>query len=177
MAPSTTYWRRGLRLNLSGCCVAQSTIALKREKINRTFAIPRAPLFSPAEFLRPGRNSRVDPDRGFPAVEAGEGRAAMSNWPLLQVVLNLEGFDLAVFLLSAVVAFIFVGFAVYYISGQQGIGPFWNSVFAALGAYAGLCARDWWLRPYSAHEPYLTIIVVAGGTLTALLAMTAIAQR
>jgi hypothetical protein len=101
----------------------------------------------------------------------------MSNWPLLQVVVNLEGFDLAVFLLSAVVAFIFVGFAVDYISGQQGMGPFWNSVFAALGAYAGLCAHDWWLRPYSAYEPHLTIIVVAGGLLTTLLVMTAIAQR
>ncbi len=101
----------------------------------------------------------------------------MSNWPLLQVILNLEGFDLATFLLSAVVAFISVGFAVDYILGRQGMGPYWNSFYATLGAYAGLCAHDWWLRPYGAYEPYLTIIVVAGGLLTTLLVMTAIAQR
>lgn len=101
----------------------------------------------------------------------------MSNWPLLQVILNLEGFDLAAFLLSAVVAFISVGFAVDYILGRQGMGPYWKSFYATLGAYAGLCAHDWWLRPYGAYEPYLTIIVVAGGLLTTLLVMTAIVQR
>ena len=25
-----------------------------------------------------------------------------------------------------------------------------------LGAYAGLCARDWWLQPYAGYDPYLT---------------------
>ena len=34
----------------------------------------------------------------------------MSNWPLLQSTLNLEGFDLAAFLLSAIVAIVAVGF-------------------------------------------------------------------
>ena len=101
----------------------------------------------------------------------------MSNWPLLQLILNLEGFDLATLLLSVVVAVVAVGFAVDYILGRQGMGPFWNSFYATLGAYAGLCAHDWWLRPYGAYEPYLTIIVVAGGLLTTLLVMTAIAQR
>ena len=101
----------------------------------------------------------------------------MSNWPLLQVILNLEGFDLAAFLLCAAVAFIFVGFAVDYILGHQGMGPLWNSFYATIGAYAGLCAHDWWLRPYGACEPYLTITVVAGGLLTTLLVMTATAQR
>ncbi len=101
----------------------------------------------------------------------------MSNWPLLQVILNLEGFDLAVFLLGAVVAIFSVGFAVDYILLRQGMGPLWNSFYATLGAYAGLCAHDWWLRPYGAYEPYLTIFVVAGGLLTTLLVMTAIAQR
>ena len=75
------------------------------------------------------------------------------------------------------VAFIFVGFAVDYILGQQGMGPLWNSFYATLGAYAGLCAHDCWLRPYGAYEPYLTIFVIAGGLLTTLLVMTAIAQR
>jgi len=101
----------------------------------------------------------------------------MSNWPLFQLIMNLEGFDLAAFLLCAVVAFIFVGFAVDYILGRQGMGLFWNSFYATLGAYAGLCAHDWWLRPYGEFEPYLTMIVVAGGLLTTLFVMTAIAQR
>ena len=101
----------------------------------------------------------------------------MSSWPLLQAILSLEGFDLAAFLLCAAVAIFSVGFAVDYILGQQGIGPFWNSVFATLGAYAGLCAHDWWFRLYGAYEPYLTIIVVGGGLLTTVLVMTAIAQR
>jgi hypothetical protein len=35
----------------------------------------------------------------------------MSNWPLVQTVLDLEGFDFARFLLSAIVAFFSVGFA------------------------------------------------------------------
>ncbi len=101
----------------------------------------------------------------------------MSNWPLLQVILDLEGFEFAAFLLSAVVAIFSVGFAVDYILGRQGMGPFLNSFYAACGAYAGLCVHDWWLRPYGVYEPYLTIIVVAGGLLTTVLVMTAIAQR
>ena len=101
----------------------------------------------------------------------------MSDWPLLQVILNLEGFDFAAFLLSAVVAIFSVGFAVDYILGRQGMGPCWNSFYATLGAYAGLCAHDWWLRPYGAYEPYLTIIVAAGGMLTTVLVTTAIAHR
>jgi hypothetical protein len=101
----------------------------------------------------------------------------MSNWPLLQSVLNLEGFDLASFLLSAIVAIVAVGFVVDYLLGRQGMGPYWNSLYAALGAYAGLCAHDWWLRPYSAYEPYLTIAVVGGGLLATVLTVTIIAQR
>jgi hypothetical protein len=101
----------------------------------------------------------------------------MSNWPLLQLILNLEGFDLAAFILGAIVTFFSVGFAVDYILGRQGMGPYWNSFYATLGAYAGLCAHDWWLLPYGAYEPYLTIIVIAGALLTTVLTMTAIAQR
>ena len=56
----------------------------------------------------------------------------MSNWPLLQSTLNLEGFDLAAFLLSAIVAIVAVGFAVDYLLGRQGMGPYWNSLYAAL---------------------------------------------
>ena len=101
----------------------------------------------------------------------------MSNWPLLQLILNLEGFDLTVFVLSVIVAVVSVGFAMDYVLARQGMGPYWNSFYATLGAYAGLCAHDWWLRPYGAYEPYLTIIVVGGGLLVTVLTMTVVSQR
>jgi hypothetical protein len=108
---------------------------------------------------------------------AVEDPRQMSNWPLLQTILDLEGFDLATVVLSAIVAFFSIGFAVDYMFGRQGMGPYWNAFYATVGAYAGLCAHDWWLRPYGAFEPFLTILLVVGGLLTAVLGMTAIAQR
>jgi hypothetical protein len=101
----------------------------------------------------------------------------MLNWPLLQLISGLEGFDFAAFILSAIVAFFSIGFAVDYVLGRQGMGPYWNSLCATLGAYAGLCAHDWWLRPYGAYEPYLTIVLVVGGLLTTVIAMSALALR
>jgi hypothetical protein len=57
------------------------------------------------------------------------------------------------------------------------MGPYWNSFYATVGAYAGLCAHDWWLRPYVAYEPYLMIIAVAGGLLATVVAASAVAKR
>ena len=48
---------------------------------------------------------------GSAAVEAGQGPAAMSNWPLLQFFQDLEGFDLVALLLGAAIAFFSAGFA------------------------------------------------------------------
>ena len=101
----------------------------------------------------------------------------MSEWPLLQQIQDLEGFDFAAFLLAAVIAFVSLGFAVDYLFGRQGMGPYWNSLWATLGAYAGLCAHDWYFRSYGWQEPYFTIVLVVGGLLTAVLGMTAISQR
>lgn len=101
----------------------------------------------------------------------------MSHWPLLQLVQDLEGFDFAAFLLSALVAFFAVGFAIDYIVGRYGMGPYWNAFYATLGAYAGLCVRDWWLQPYAAYEPYLTTSAVAGGLLMMVVAASAVANR
>ena len=101
----------------------------------------------------------------------------MSNWPLFQLVQDLEGFDFAAFLLSVVVAFFAVGFAIDYIVGRYGMGPYWNAFYATLGAYAGLCVRDWWLQPYAAYEPYLTTIAVAGGLLMTVVTASAVANR
>ena len=111
------------------------------------------------------------------AAEAGQGPAAMSNWPLWQFVQNLQGFDFAAFLLSVAVAFFAVGFAIDYIVGRFGMGPYWNAFYATLGAYAGLCVRDWWLQPYAAYEPYLTTIAVAAGLLMMIVAASAAANR
>ena len=101
----------------------------------------------------------------------------MSNWPLFQLVQDLEGFDFAAFLLGIAVVFFSVGFAIDYIVGRYGMGPYWNAFYATLGAYAGLCARDWWLQPYAVYEPYLTTVAIAGGLLTTVVLASAIAKR
>jgi hypothetical protein len=110
---------------------------------------------------------------GSAAVEAGQGPAAMSNWPLLQFVQDLEGFDLVALLLGGVSA----GFAIDYIVGRYGMGPYRNGFYAMLGAYAGLCARNWWLQPYVAYDPYLTTVAIAGGLLTTVVMVSAVAKR
>jgi hypothetical protein len=111
------------------------------------------------------------------AVGVGQGTCVMSSWPLLQFVEDLEGFDFAAFLLGLAVIFFSVGFAIDYIVGRFGMGPYWNGFYALVGAYAGLCARAWWLRPYSGYDPYLTTIAVAGGLLVMVVAASAVAKH
>jgi hypothetical protein len=101
----------------------------------------------------------------------------MSNWPLFQFVQDLGNFDFVALLLGAVVVFFSTGFAVDYIVGRYGMGPYWNGFYAMLGAYAGLCVREWWLSPYSGYDPYLTSIVIATGLLTTIVAVSAVAKR
>ena len=101
----------------------------------------------------------------------------MSSWPLLQFVENLEGFDLVALLLGAVVVFFSIGFAIDYIVGRYGMGPYWSGFYAMLGAYAGLCTRDWWLQPYAGYDPYLTTIAIAAGLLTTVVTVSAVAKR
>ena len=101
----------------------------------------------------------------------------MSSWPLIQLIQNLDGFEFAVLVLSSIVTFFAIGFVVDYIFSRQGMGPYWNSACAALGGYSGLCAHEWWFRSFSAYEPQLTVVMIVGGVLTALLSATAIAQR
>jgi hypothetical protein len=178
MAPSTdsVFWRRGPN---SLCCAAQSNILLKDPKINPTLAGGGSSLFvaqfTPKQEIR--RRHGLTRDRSIFRSGWFEGSPAMSEWPLAQQILNLEGFDFAAFLLSAMVAFFSIGFAVDYIFGRQGMGPYWNSLYAMLGAYGGLCAHDWWLRPYAIYDPFLMIGLVVGGLLATVLTMTAIAQR
>jgi hypothetical protein len=101
----------------------------------------------------------------------------MSNWPLLLFVEDLEGFELAAFLVGLACVFFAVGFAIDYIVGRYGMGPYWSGFYAMLGAYMGLCARDWWLQPYAAYDPLLTTIAVAGGLLSTVVMVSAVAKR
>jgi hypothetical protein len=107
----------------------------------------------------------------------GTGTCIMSNWPLLQFVEDLEGFDFAAFLVGLAVIFFSIGFAIDYIVGRFGMGPYWNGFYALVGAYAGLCARAWWLRPYSGYDPYLTTMAVAGGLLATVVMASAVAKH
>jgi hypothetical protein len=116
-------------------------------------------------------------EKGSAAVEAGRGPAVMSNWPLFQFVEDLGNFDFVALLLGAVVVFFLAGFAIDYMVGRYGMGPYWNGFYALLGAYAGLCARDWWLQPYVAYDPYLTTVAIAGGLLTTVVMVSAVAKR
>ena len=101
----------------------------------------------------------------------------MSNWPVLQFVQDLGDFDLVALLLGAVIAFFSAGVAIDYIVGRYGMGPYWNGFYAMLGAYAGLCARNWWLQPYAGYDPYLTTVAIAGGLLTTVVMVSAVAKR
>ena len=78
----------------------------------------------------------------------------MSNWPLLQFGSQISRVSTSqLSCLGAVVAFFSVGFAIDYIVGRHGMGPYWNAFYAMLGAYAGLCARDWWLQTLRRLRP------------------------
>ena len=96
---------------------------------------------------------------------------------LMQIVEDLGNFDFVAFLLGAVVVFFSIGFAIDYIVGRYGMGPYWSAVYAMLGAYAGLCVRDWWLRPYAGYDPYLTSILISVGLLITVVVATAVAKR
>jgi hypothetical protein len=48
----------------------------------------------------------------------GTRTCAMSSWPLLQFVEDLEGFEFAAFLVGLAVVFFSVGFAIDYIVGR-----------------------------------------------------------
>ena len=101
----------------------------------------------------------------------------MSYWPLLQFIQNLAAFDFVALLLGAVVAFFSIGFAIDYVVGRYGMGPYWSGFYAMLGAYAGLCVRDWWLQSYAGYDPYLTSIAITGGLLTTVVVVTTVANR
>ena len=100
----------------------------------------------------------------------------MSHWPLVQSILDLDGFELTLFVLWSIVLFLGIGFATDYLFGHKGMGPYWNAGYATLGCYLGLCVHDWWLKSFSAYEPELTIYMILAGLTATLLSATAIAM-
>jgi hypothetical protein len=162
-------WASLLRRTINHCAGAREN----QSGFGQRFRMDAVEFTPHQEIARKQNGSAADIARS----KRDEGPAAMSSWPLWQWVQNLEGFDFAAFLLSVAVAFFAVGFAIDYLVGRYGMGPYWNAFYATLGAYAGLCVRDWWLQPYAAHEPYLTAIAVAGGLLTTVVTASAVANR
>jgi hypothetical protein len=168
-------------------CAAQSTIALQLTKINprrrQSNVLP-----PPDRCLRFHSGWRVErlttaADFGASPLELRRrqtqrrGHALMSTWPLIQFVENLEGFEFVIFLLSSVVGLAAVGFAIDYVFNRTGMGPFWNALYAAVGAYVGLCIHQFYFRSFAGYEPYLTCVLIFGGLLTAVMSMTVITQR
>jgi hypothetical protein len=100
----------------------------------------------------------------------------MAHWPLVQLIQDLDGFELTLFVLWSIVVFLGIAFAIDYLFSHKGMGPYWNAAYAMLGCYLGLCAHDWWLQSFSAYEPELTIYMIVAGLTTTLLSATAIAM-
>ena len=101
----------------------------------------------------------------------------MSHWPLLQSILNLDGFELTAFISWSIVIFLGIGFAADYALTSRGMGPYWNAVYALVGGYIALCVHDWWLGSFRAYEPELTLYMVLTGLMTALVGANLIAMR
>jgi hypothetical protein len=99
----------------------------------------------------------------------------MSHWPLVQAILNMDGFELTVFVLCSIVLFLGIGFATDYVMTSSGMGPYWNAAYALLGGYAGLCVARLVVWSLSGYEPELTIYLVLTGLATTLLSATVIA--
>jgi hypothetical protein len=82
--------------------------------------------------------------------------AMQAMTPFFQMVRDLEGFEMVCFWLGAFVAFVLIGFALDYLMGRQGFGPYINSVLALIGVFAGLYVRYNFMTPYLRYEPYLS---------------------
>jgi len=60
------------------------------------------------------------------------------------------------FWLAAFVGVVMTGFALDYLMGRQGFGPYINSILALIGVFAGLYVRYNFMTPYLRYEPYLS---------------------
>jgi hypothetical protein len=103
--------------------------------------------------------------------------AAMA--PLFDAVFGLEGFEAVAFWLVLFVCFWIVGFALDVILHNHGFGPFWNGVFAFIGAFGGLFIRYNYKLAMStaAPEPYFTLSLIFMPAAFLLLALCVLRSR
>jgi len=76
--------------------------------------------------------------------------------PFFLMVRDLEGFEMVCFWLAVFVGFLLIGFALDYLMGRQGFGPYVNAVLALAGVFGGLYVRYNFMTPYLRYEPYLS---------------------
>jgi hypothetical protein len=76
--------------------------------------------------------------------------------PFFLMIRDLEGFEMVCFWLGAFVSLVLVGFALDYLMGHQGFGPFINALLALAGVFGGLYVRYNFMTPYLRYEPYLS---------------------
>jgi hypothetical protein len=92
----------------------------------------------------------------LPAPPFAREAAMEAMTPFFLMVRDLEGFEMVCFWLGAFVGFVLVGFALDFLMGRQGFGPYINSVLALIGVFAGLYVRYNFMTPYLRYEPYLS---------------------
>ena len=135
-------------------CAAQSTIAPERAKINPTLTIRsfrcREGIYATAG--NPRKTRRIG--CGHSAVEAGQGPAAMSNWPLFQFVQDLEGFDFAAFLLERRRRVLRGRLCNRLHRRPLRNGAILERFLRDARRLCGALRARWWLQPYAAYEPY-----------------------
>ena len=100
----------------------------------------------------------------------------MASWPLLQVIRNMDYFELTFFSVASLAFFLAAGFAADHVYGPKSMGHYWNSLYGAIGAYFGVCVHDWWFQAFSAYEPAVAVFLIAGGMLSALQTATIISS-
>jgi len=101
----------------------------------------------------------------------------MSKLPLVDFIRGLEGFEFAVFWVSAIVILFAVGFAIDAMLNKTGVGPYWNSVLALIGGYGSLYIHDRYLGNLNRYEPYVTFVVILSGMLIVVLSVNLLRAR
>ena len=87
--------------------------------------------------------------------------------------------SIAAFWLALFVCFWIVGFGIEVVLQKQGFGPFWNGVYAFVGAFGGLYMRYNYKFDISAtaYEPYLTLGLLFMPPALLLLALSVLRSR
>jgi hypothetical protein len=105
------------------------------------------------------------------------GHPQMSKLPLIDFIRGLEGFEFAVFWISAIVVIFAVGYAIDAMLNKTGVGPYWNAVLALIGGYGALYIHDKYLTNLNRYEPYVTFTIVLAGILIVVLTVNLLRAR